>query len=321
MTVLRDGIIELRPPRPEDRERLLVRDEQHVRFMGAVAEDATPSPTFAVTVDETVVGWVDFDRDERAWLDHTQVNIGYALQPEHRGNGYASRAVMLLLHHLAQDTDVATATLLVAGANEWSLPIARRCGFTDAGTLGDEGARFFTKPVPPLTYTDGTVTIRPYRLDDLDADIEAGDDEHIRWIWRPGEQQEWDALTVEEQRALVRGRIEARIAGRNGPKWSFVIEADGRYAGAVECDLANRNMVHGESNIGYWAHPAARGRGYVSRAVRLALQFLREHTGAREAQIGVHEDNEASLRVARAVGGVEILREGGGVRHRIALSR
>jgi RimJ/RimL family protein N-acetyltransferase len=214
-----------------------------------------------------------------------------------------------MLHHLAQDTDVVTATLLIDRDNEWSLRVPARAGFTDAGTLGDNGARYFTKPVPPLTYTDGTVTIRPFRMSDLERDIEAKDDEQIDWLWLPGHRESWEAMTPDEQRDHARRGIEAHLADpRNGPKWSFVIDVDGRYCGHVDCDLANPGVTHGEANVSYSSHPAERGKGYVSRGVRLILLFLREHTGARTATIGVDQRNEASLRVARTVGAVEVRR-------------
>ena len=54
--------------------------------------------------------------------------------------------------------------------------------------------------------------------------------------------------------------------------------------------------------VSYSSQPAYRSRDYVSRAVRLMTQFLRDHTGARTAHLLVDEENVASLRVARAVG-------------------
>jgi len=301
-----DGVVVLRPPTPEDREALVAtRDEQFRRFMGEGASD--PQPTFCVVRDDRVIGWVDHDRDQREWLTHDEVNVGYALHPDARGRGWASRAVMLLLHHLAQATDVRVATLAIDADNPWSLGVAHRCGFADAGTItGERTARFFRKAVPPLTYTDGVVTIRPFRSDDLDRDLTAKDTEQIRWLWLPGQPEHWRSMSVAERRAHAERGISAHLADpRNGPKWSFVIDVDGKYAGHVDCDLANPGVPVGEANVSYSAHPEHRGKGYVSRAVRLILQFVGEHTGAREAWIGVDERNEASLRVARAVGALE----------------
>jgi len=66
--------------------------------------------------------------------------------------------------------------------------------------------------------------------------------------------------------------------------------------------LANSLVPLGEANIAFAAHPAFRGLGYVSRAVRLVFEFLRDNTDAQEAHIIVDEENSASLRVALAVG-------------------
>ncbi len=41
------------------------------------------------------------------------------------------------------------------------------------------------RPVPPVSYTDGVVTIRPQRVDDIDRHMEAIDDDQIDWLWEP----------------------------------------------------------------------------------------------------------------------------------------
>ena len=59
------------------------------------------------------------------------VNVGYSVFAEHRGRGYASRAVLLLMEHLRESTEWHVATLLIRadpyrrsgaglGASEWS---------------------------------------------------------------------------------------------------------------------------------------------------------------------------------------------------------
>ena len=268
-----------------------------------------PQPSFCIVVDGTVVGWVDAEHEaNQHWLEPHEANLGYALHPDHRGHGYATRAVMLLLHHLAHTGQWSVATLAIDFGNDWSVGIARRCGFVEHGTIvGEKESRFFKKPVPPLTYTDGTVTIRPYRATDFERDLESKDEEQIKWLWEPWQREHWASMTAAEREAHVQGWRDAAVDADlgTGPKWSFVIDVDGRYCGHVDCDLANPNVRHGEANVSYSSHPAERGKGYVRAAVRLMTEFVRDHTGAREVHIVVHPGNEASLRVARAVGAVE----------------
>jgi RimJ/RimL family protein N-acetyltransferase len=78
--------------------------------------------------------------------------------------------------------------------------------------------------------------------------------------------------------------------------------------GHVVCDLANEHVPLGEANSSYTIWPEHRGRGYAARATRLLVEFLCDHTGARELHVLVDPDNEASLRVARALGAVEVER-------------
>ncbi len=87
---------------------------------------------------------------------------------------------------------------------------------------------------------------------------------------------------------------------RHGPSPSIPIEV--AYVAYVDCDLENEDVPAGDANIAYSAHPRYRGQGYVSGAVRLILQLLREHTGARHAHIIVDAENIDSLHVALAVG-------------------
>jgi RimJ/RimL family protein N-acetyltransferase len=274
-------------------------DDEARRWLGRV--DADPRPTACILVDAGIVGWVDYDT-EREWLLPGEVNIGYAVFAAHRGRGYATRAVQLLVHHLALSEDIHTATLLIHRDNVRSLAIADRVDFASEGDMDDSS--YFKRPVPPLSYTDGVVTIRTQRPDDLDAHIDSIDDVQIDWLWLPGHRESWEAMTQAEQRAHTLRVLQTNEAAFGvGPKWTFAVDASGAdYVAYVNCDLRNDHVRHGEANISYASHPVHRGKGYVRRAVHLMLQFLRDHTGAREAHLLVDSGNVASLRVARAVG-------------------
>lgn len=295
-----DGVITIRPPRPGDRQALIAgRDEQSRRFLGEGSPD--PRPTGCIVLGDEVIGWVDHDTD-RAWLEPGEVNVGYQVFPAHRGKGYASRAVKLLLHHLAVSTRVRTATLLIHPENERSLALADRTGFVRHGDL--DGNPYWKQAVPPISSSDGEVTIRRREPDDLEADLEAKDEAQIRWLWLPGQRESWEAMSPSEQRAhALRGLEEHRATFGTGPKWSFTVDAaGGRGVAYVDFDLANEHVPAGEANISYASHPAHRGEGYVSAAVRLLVGFIGDHTGARTAHIITDVDNAASRRVARAVG-------------------
>lgn len=158
------------------------------------------------------------------------------------------------------------------------------------------------------SYGDGRVTIRPLSVEDLDMDLAAKDEEQILWMWEPGERESWESMTPDQQRShALEGLREAHDSFGPGPKWRFAVDAEGvSYVAYVDCDLANPHVPFGQANIAYAAHPAYRGRGYVSAAVRLVLRFLADTTEATVAQISVDEENAASLRVARAVGAREV---------------
>ena len=135
---LTDGVVVLRPPRPNDAATIVAgRDAESERFLGA--GDPDPRPEFCIVVDGTVVGWVDHDVD-RTWLLPGQVNIGYHVFPDHRGRGYATRGVGLLLEWL-RARGVGAATFLVHPDNERSLALVERLSIPRADDL--DGVPYF----------------------------------------------------------------------------------------------------------------------------------------------------------------------------------
>ena len=88
-----------------------------------------------IVVDRAVVGWIEYDVN-REWLEPGEVNLGYFLVASARGYGYATRAVNLLLRHLAAETDYRVATLLIDLRDECSLAVASRADFELAEDIG-----------------------------------------------------------------------------------------------------------------------------------------------------------------------------------------
>ena len=147
-------MVTIRAPTAEDTELLLAaRDEEWLRWLGPGSDH--PSPTACIVVAGEVVGWVDYDTDQK-WLQPGEVNVGYniaefaAHDPVfalHRGKGYASRAVELLLRHLERSTTTHTATLLIAPGNVPSQHVAARTGFVATGEINGSG--YFKRVVRP----------------------------------------------------------------------------------------------------------------------------------------------------------------------------
>lgn len=300
-----DGHTTIRAPEAGDAARLIAgRDAEFHRFMGEGSPD--PKPSAVILSGAEVVGWVDYD-PEPDWLPPGHVNVGYNVFASHRGRGHASRAVQLLMHHLALDGSHGSAVLLIRKDNQASLALAHRLGFELTGPRDD--SLHFVRPVPDLHYTDGLVSIRRRTPSDLDDDLAAKDAEQQRWLWEAEDRRRWASLDTAAQRAHALKHLNENYEtfGR-GPKWTFSIDTlDAPNVGYIDCDLANENLGRagvsfGEANISYSAHPDHRGRGYISRAARLIVQFLAEHTGAQSAHLAIEGANRASLRVAEALG-------------------
>jgi RimJ/RimL family protein N-acetyltransferase len=134
--------VTLRTPGPGDAERIVAeRDEESFRWFGPGG--GNPAPVACIWVEDELVGWVDYDHDDdHDWLAAGEVNVGYCLFPAARGNGYATRAVELLLEHL-RETEHTVATLLIHPENTPSLALAARLAFAQRGAVNGES--FFTR--------------------------------------------------------------------------------------------------------------------------------------------------------------------------------
>lgn len=160
------------------------------------------------------------------------------------------------------------------------------------------------------TWTDGTVTIRPFRRDDVDALYEAvreSIDEVASWLswchagYARSESEEW-----------VKSRPKA---WKRGKAYSFAVvdAATGRFLGGNGLNRISRR--HQVANLGYWTRTSAAGQGVATRATRLVARFGFEELGLGRIEIVAAVGNAASQRVAQKVGAV---REGL-LRHRLLI--
>jgi RimJ/RimL family protein N-acetyltransferase len=125
--------------------------------------------------------------------------------------------------------------------------------------------------------TDGVVTLRPPRPGDAERLIEGRDDEFFRWLG----------------------------PGSDSPSPVACVWARDELVGWVDYDLEQEWLEPGEVNVGYYLFPAARGKGYASRAVELLLLHLSRATPHTVATLAIDPENVRSLRLARRLGFVE----------------
>ncbi|MDN5859686.1 MAG: GNAT family N-acetyltransferase [Pseudonocardia sp.] len=139
---------------------------------------------------------------------------------------------------------------------------------------------------------DGVVTLRPHRIDDVAGLVATGQDpESIRWTSMPSPYTDQHGLDRLDQ-------VRTDKAAGTGVYW--VIEAlDGdrpRFAGQVDVRMGP------PPDVGYGLAPWARGRGIMSRALRVAARWAFDELGLPILHWSTLAGNLASWRVAHACG-------------------
>ena len=143
-------------------------------------------------------------------------------------------------------------------------------------------------PDPPLG--DELVELRPWLDRDVPAIVAAcNDPETARWTTVPSPYSEADARTWLERCATAWSEGAAPLA--------VIDRASGDVAAAITLWLHSR-----VGELGYWAAPAFRGRGYVPRAVQLLCSWGFDELELPRMQLGTFIGNTASERVAEKSG-------------------
>ena len=233
---------------------------------------------FAVEVDGRFAGTVDLRRQGAAGL-----SLGYGLAPWARGRGITGRALRVLLDW-AFETLEPEVVLWTAIAGNWaSRRVAWSVGVRVEGTVrgleeqrgirldgwigsvrrGDLPAPAHPWYDPPQLHADG-VRLRPHTAGDLATMAQACNDPATQ-RWLP---QLPRPYTREDARAHLEEIAEEQAAGR-AVFWAVADPDDDRLIG----EIGMWGLAQGESRsaeIGYWMHPAVRGRSLTGRAVTLA---------------------------------------------------
>ncbi len=274
--------------------------------MPAVWADGS-SWAFAVELAGRYAGTVEL-RDEGGG----RAEIAFASHPSARGTDTMARACHRVLDWGFAERDVRTVVWHAHVGNWASRRLAWRLGFTFGGVLrgyvrhrgdlvdawsatllstDDRKPRGAWLETPLLA--DSVVRLRPLRPGDLDRVVEAaGDDRTQRWLGRmPAPYTETDAAVW----------LEATIgsaASGDAVTWAVTGKDD------VLLAVVNLFDIEPEASaeLGYWAHPDARGRGATTRASALALRHGFETLGLIRIQAHAAVGNTASRHVLEAVG-------------------
>jgi RimJ/RimL family protein N-acetyltransferase len=247
--------------------------------------------------------------------------IGYVLAPWARGRGYMARAVRLATRWAFEEAGLPVVHWRTQAGNLASWRVAHACGFAFHGELPlaiahrgelcdawhavlrpDDDGRPRTTWWPTRVLEDDRVRLRPATAADVPRITEACRDPRTRH-WLPDLP---DPYTEDHARRFLREAArEASLGQRVG--WVVADPADDRLLARVSIFRLTDAMNPTGAEIGYWAHPDARGRGVVSAAVELVVAhafapIADGGLGRHRLQIGTAWGNNASRHVAERAG-------------------
>lgn len=256
-------------------------------------------------------GLVNLRPEDPGWAE-----IGYAAHPGARGRSLTSAAVRLVRDHAFDVLGLTTLRWRAVAGNWASRRVAAAAGFVHdgtvrrllnqrgalvdgwMGTLTSEDPRTPRPGLVPVELLGAGVVLRPFQPADADRVVEACADPRTRqWLVAlPGPYTRADAL------AYLEHARELAAQGR-GLVWCIADAADDRCLGSIGLEGLGSYPPQGE--IGYWAHPDARGRGVVTEAVRLVGAHARSAGLAGALVIRCAAENAASRHVADQAGFTE----------------
>lgn len=246
-------------------------------------------------------------------------NIGYWIAPYAQGRGYAAEATRVLS---SWGFSIGLPRILLACdvGNLASARTALAAGFAFEGVARDgllgggrgsvperradlaRFARLADDPGDPLPYaftqlpadglSDGVLRLRPLAPGDAAGLAETEDELTLRWNFTGNGRDPADT-----ERAAATAGLNW-LVGRTAV-FAMVDVASGAFAGSLDLRQAGPPQVGG---IGYVVHPAFRGRGYTTRALRLLVPWAFEAAGFARLELGAKAGNTASVRAAAAAG-------------------
>jgi len=253
--------------------------------------------------------------------------VGFLLHPWARGQGIMSAALRLALHWCFSEAGVSMVTWESRVGNVASRRVAWAAGFTFHGTMpcvlkhagpavdawvGTVTAGSTLSPqtrwLTPTVLSDEKVALRPHIEADIPRVVEACSDTVTRhWLSTLPTPYTTDSARAYLDSMAVEESLTRRVA------WCIADPRTDLLLGTIAVfDLRGDDPSSGE--LGYWTHPAVRGRGVMTAAVRLVVNHALRPIGdggigLRRLQLLAAAGNIASATIAKRTGFVEVGQE------------
>ena len=145
--------------------------------------------------------------------------------------------------------------------------------------------------------TDGTIVLRPFRLDDA-AQVYKAVRESLTDL-KPWMSWAYDAYSQQDAENFIQ-IARARWEERSLFAFAIVDALRGDILGG--CSLSHIHPIYHYCNLGYWVRTLRQGAGIAGQAAKLAARYGFELGGIIRAEIVVAVGNKKSIRVAEKVG-------------------
>ena len=265
---------------------------------------------FAVDVDGRFGGTVSLHARGEG-----RAEVAFGAHPSIRGTGAMEQALRLLLAWGFDERGLEVVTWSAYPGNWGSRRLVESVGFAFEGTrrlhlaqrgrrrdawvgslVRDDPREFRTRWLEvPVLEADG-LRLRPMSDADVPRIVEACSDERTQhWLGRLP-----SPYTADSARAYLESQRE-NLATGSGVTWAVTepsVTGDSLLAAISLFD----HTPEVEVEIGYWAHPEARGRGVVTRAVPSVTTYAFDGLGVARVKVLAAVDNTASRRVIEANG-------------------
>lgn len=243
-------------------------------------------------------------------------DVGFVLHPGARGRGIMTNALRLAVDH-ALDVTGQDVVHWYANVGNWaSRRVAAAAGFRfegtlrrfldHRGTLVDAWSASITPedprtplPWPPAPVLTGDgLRLRPITETDLPRVAEACTDPRTTH-WLVSLPADYDLDDAADWWESVRERQAA------GHQLTWGVADAGDDSLLAQISLEGLGGYAPRAEIGYWAHPDARGRGVMTTAVGLVTEWATRNQVARNLLIRCAAGNAASRQVAESAGYIE----------------